>query len=382
MNTPSPEQLTAAERLDRLRLIRTQNVGPVTFRQLLERFGSATAAIDALPGLAKRGGRRAPLKACTVAVAQREIEAMQTLNGRHLVLGDPDFPNALAAIPDAPPVLCVRGDSALLNRPIIGVVGARNASTNGRRFAERLSRDLGKADVVVVSGMARGIDTAAHTGSLSTGAIAVLAGGPDVVYPRENAELYESIREYGLVVSEQQPGVEPLARHFPRRNRIISGLSLGVVVVEAAARSGSLITARLAGEQGREVFAVPGSPLDPRAKGPNKLIRDGAILLESAEDVLEVLPALRRNAIGEDKESAYRATPRTAAPLDETMLTQARAAIIECLAPTPSRLDDLVRDSIYPIDVWSLVLLEMELAGLVERHPGGAVSLLTDPGKN
>jgi DNA processing protein len=270
----------------------------------------------------------------------------------------------------------------LLNRPIIAIVGARNASTNGRRFAERLSHDLGAAELIVVSGMARGIDTAAHTGALATGTIAVLAGGPDVIYPRENTELYDSIREHGLIVSELQPGVEPLARHFPRRNRIISGLALGVIVVEAAARSGSLITARLAAEQGREVFAVPGSPLDPRAKGPNKLIRDGAILLESVEDVLEVLPSLRRIDMGEDREPGYRPPSHDTATVDETMLAKARAVIRENLAPTPIRIDDLVRDSIYSIDILSLVLLELELASIVERHPGGAVSLLSDVGND
>lgn len=382
MTIPPSDRLTAGERLDRLRLIRTQNVGPVTFRQLLDRYGSATDALNALPDLSRRGGRRATLKPCSASAAQREVDAMQSLGGSHLIYGDPGFPDALAAISDAPPVLCIFGNPDLLNRPIIAIVGARNASTNGRRFAERLSRDLGAAELIVVSGMARGIDTAAHTGALATGTIAVLAGGPDVIYPRENADLYESIREHGLIVSELQPGVEPLARHFPRRNRIISGLALGVIVVEAAARSGSLITARLAAEQGREVFAVPGSPLDPRAKGPNKLIRDGAILLESAEDVMEVLPSLRRIGMGEDRESGYRKSSHSTAPPDETVLAQARAAVTENLAPTPVRIDDLVRDSIYPIDILSLVLLEMELAGIVERHPGGAVSLLSGAGND
>jgi DNA processing protein len=378
----SSDGQTAAERLDRLRLIRTQNVGPVTFRQLLERYGSASVALKALPDLSRRGGRRAALKPCSASVAQREVDEMQSLGGSHLIYGDPGFPGALAAISDAPPVLCILGSPDLLNRPIIAIVGARNASTNGRRFAERLSHDLGAAELIVVSGMARGIDTAAHTGALATGTIAVLAGGPDVIYPRENTELYDSIREHGLIVSELQPGVEPLARHFPRRNRIISGLALGVIVVEAAARSGSLITARLAAEQGREVFAVPGSPLDPRAKGPNKLIRDGAILLESVEDVLEVLPSLRRIDMGEDREPGYRPPSHDTATVDETMLAKARAVIRENLAPTPIRIDDLVRDSIYSIDILSLVLLELELASIVERHPGGAVSLLSDVGND
>jgi DNA processing protein len=371
--------LSDAERLDRLRLIRSQNVGPVTFRQLIERFGSGAAALDALPALARRGGRAGRIKICSADSARQEIEQMRQLGGRHMVLGDPDFPEALAATSDAPPTLCLLGDAALLNRPLIAIVGARNASTNGRRFAEQLARDLGSADLVIGSGLARGVDAAAHTGSLATGTIAVVAGGADVIYPRENTDLYAQIREHGLIVSEQPPGVEPIARHFPRRNRIISGLALGIVVVEAAARSGSLITARLAAEQGREVFAVPGSPLDPRAKGPNKLIREGAILLESATDILDVLPTLRRDEFGEQKPLGYQALDRSredGGPSDGLDLGTARAAIIEQLGPAPTRIDDLVRDSAYPINVWSLVLLELELAGRVERHHGGAVCLL------
>jgi DNA processing protein len=302
---------------------------------------------------------------------------MRALGGRHMVIGDPDFPETLAATSDAPPALCLLGDDALLKRPIIAIVGARNASTNGRRFAEQLAGDLGGADLVIGSGLAQGVDAAAHSGSLATGTIAVVAGGADVIYPRENTDLYEQICEHGLIVSEQPPGVEPTARHFPRRNRIISGLALGVVVVEAAARSGSLITARLAAEQGREVFAVPGSPLDPRAKGPNKLIREGAVLLESAADILDVLPTLRRDELSESGQSGYSAPYQ---PIDDdgANIEAARAAILEQLGPAPTRIDDLIRDSNYPINVWSLVLLELELelAGRIERHPGGAVCLL------
>ncbi|MBL4721274.1 MAG: DNA-protecting protein DprA [Alphaproteobacteria bacterium] len=379
MSQPQTAALSESERLDRLRLIRSQNVGPVTFRQLIERFGSGSAALEALPNLARRGGRRGGLKICSAAAARQEFEQMRALGGRHMVIGDPDFPIALAAISDAPPTLCLLGDSTLLNRRIIAVVGARNASTNGRRFAEHLSRDLGRADLVIGSGLARGADAAAHTGALATGTIAVVAGGADVIYPRENTDLYEQICEHGLVVSEQPPGVEPLARHFPRRNRIISGLALGVVVIEAAARSGSLITARLAGEQGREVFAVPGSPLDPRAKGPNKLIRDGAILLESAADVLDALPPLGQGEFSEFKTGGYQ-PPLTrqdgAKPTEGPDLENARDAILEHLGPAPTRLDDLIRGSDYPINIWSLILLELELAGRLERHPGGAVSLL------
>ncbi|MBK3735627.1 DNA-protecting protein DprA, partial [Azospirillum brasilense] len=261
--------LSAAERFDWLRLIRSENVGPITFHRLLERFGGAGAALEALPDLAKRGGRTKPLRIAPKADIDRELAANDRIGARLLFSCEPDYPEPLAALDDAPPVVSVLGHPHLLRRRAVALVGARNASMNGKKFAERLARDLGEAGLLVVSGMARGIDTAAHAGALGSGTAAVVAGGADVVYPPENQALYRDIVQQGVVIAESPVGTTPQARHFPRRNRLISGLSLGVLVVEAALRSGSLITARMALEQGREVMAVPGSPLDPRCQGTN-----------------------------------------------------------------------------------------------------------------
>ncbi|MFM2130131.1 MAG: hypothetical protein RL477_1677, partial [Pseudomonadota bacterium] len=255
--------LNDGERLDRLRLIRSEHVGPVTFRQLLARFGSAGAALEALPDLARRGGLRRIIKVCPRTAAEREIGELDRAGGRLIALGEADYPAPLAAVADAPAVLSVLGHPHLLARPTVAVVGARNASANGIRFAEKLARDLGRADFVVASGLARGLDAAAHRGALAGGTVAVMAGGVVVIYPRENERLYRDIAAQGALISEQPWGQQPTARHFPHRNRVVSGLALAVVVVEATLRSGSLITARLAGEQGREVLAVPGSPMDP-----------------------------------------------------------------------------------------------------------------------
>lgn len=372
--TGFPNADTPRERLDRIRLIRSQNVGPVTFRQLLERFGSAGAALEMLPDLARRGGLRNAPRLCSVDAAEREIEAVGKLGGRQVIVGDAEYPEALAAIPDAPPVLSIRGNAGLLKRTAIGVVGARNASTNGRRFAEGLARDLANAGVVVASGLARGIDAAAHAGALEGGTAAVLAGGVDVIYPRENAALYDTICERGVILSEMPPGTEPLARHFPSRNRIISGLSLGIVVVEAALRSGSLITARLAGEQGREVFAIPGSPLDPRSRGANDLIRNGATLAESAEDILEGIRSMRGKQLGEPRQDEFSTEDNPAS--DDEKLDAARAAVLECLGPTPVSVDAVIRDTGLPAGTVWTILLELELAGKLERQPGGKVALL------
>lgn len=362
------------ERLDWLRLIRCENVGPVTFYQLLGRCGSAAAAAEALPELARRGGRERPIRPPSRADAERELAAIEALGGRFLCRDEPGYPPALAAIEDAPPVLALRGDARLLERPMIGVVGARNASANGRRFARALAAELGQAGFVVVSGLARGIDASAHDGALETGTVAVMAGGVDVVYPEENRPLYDSVTQRGLALSEMPMGTVPQGRHFPRRNRIISGLSLGIVVVEAAERSGSLITARLAGEQGREVFAVPGSPLDGRCKGTNGLIRDGAHLTESAADVLAVLSqAVQRTARGEVRESAASAP----APPDAIEPTAARRIVLESLGPSPVAVDEILRQSHLSPAAVSMVLLELELAGRIERHPGHRVSLLS-----
>src|SRR5215468_4571255 len=291
MAQASTPPLSDRERLDRLRLIRSENVGPVTFRALLRRFGNARAAIEALPELARRGGRSAPLRVFSAAQAEQELGAVGRIGARLLSAEDPDYPDALAAIYDAPPLLYLRGDAALLRRKAVAIVGARNASANGRRLAEDIARDVGAAGFVVVSGLARGIDHAAHRGSLDSGTIAVVAGGIDIAYPPDNEELQREIAQRGTLVAEMPPGTVPQAKHFPRRNRLISGLSLGVLVVEAALQSGSLITARMALEQGRDVLAVPGSPLDPRCRGTNNL-RQGAILAEGAADVIAALAGM------------------------------------------------------------------------------------------
>jgi len=294
MNTPGTHTLNAKDRLDWLRLARSDNVGPITFYKLLERFGSAGAALDALPDLARHGGGRKKLKVGSKADAEREIEALGQIGAGLIARGEPAYPPLLAHIEDAPPLISVLGHSHLLTKKAIAVVGARNASVNGLRFAETIARDLGEGGLMVVSGLARGIDAAAHKGALATGTLAVQGGGVDVVYPKENAALYESIKAEGAIVSEIAPGTQPQARHFPRRNRLISGIARGVVVVEASPRSGSLITARMALEQNREVFAVPGAAGDLRARGTNGLIRDGAVLTETAEDVLSVLDGMER----------------------------------------------------------------------------------------
>jgi len=370
MRAPSPS--SSAERADWLRLWRSDNVGPVTFRQLLARFGSASAALAALPDLARRGGRR-DIRVPPAAEIVRELEAHAAIGARLLTLPDPEFPAALAAAEDGPPVLSVRGRVELLARAGIGMVGARNASGNGVRFARQLAADLGAEGWVVTSGLARGIDAAAHQGALATGTVAVVAGGADVVYPPENRELTARIAAEGAVVSEMPPGLVPQARHFPRRNRLISGLSLGVVVVEAALRSGSLITARFALEQGREVFAVPGSPLDPRCRGTNDLIRQGATLVEGAADVVAVLDPARPRPLAEAPEALPPPPPGGGEDTDT-----ARAQVLRALGPAPLPVDEIARQCQVAVPAVWAVLLELDLAGRLARHPGNQVSLLSD----
>jgi DNA processing protein len=356
------------DRLDRLRLIRSANIGPVTYFQLIQRFGTAAAALEAIPNLAARGGGKAPRLAALDDVA-REIETVERLGARYLFLGQGLYPPLLAEIDTAPPALIVRGDLKLLDRPCVGIVGARNASAAACRFARGLGQDLAREDVVVVSGLARGIDTAAHVGSISGGTVGVIASGIDIAYPPENKDLQEEIATRGLLIAEQPPGREPLARHFPYRNRIIAGLSLGTVVVEAAPKSGSLITARLAAESGREVMAVPGSPLDPRAQGCNQLIRDGATLIQSAADVLETIRPISGRVA--QRVSDYRAERITEDPSDAE-----RRRITDLLGHAPVQVDELVRQSGLSPALVQMVLLELELGGRVERHAGGRVSLV------
>jgi DNA processing protein len=356
------------DRLDRLRLIRSSNIGPVTYFQLIQRFGTAQAAIEAIPHLAARGGGKAPTLA-RIEDISREVEAVQRLGARYLFLGQGLYPSLLAEIDTAPPALIVRGDLRLLDRPTVALVGARNASAAACRFARTLASDLAREGVVVISGLARGIDTAAHQGAIAEGTIGVIASGIDISYPPENKDLQEDVATRGLLIAEQPPGREPLARHFPYRNRIIAGMSLATVVIEAAPKSGSLITARLAAEAGREVLAVPGSPIDPRAQGCNQLIRDGATLIQSAADVLETIRPISGPRVA-SVTSGFRGGPGGEEP-DE----QGRQAILSLLSPAPVPVDELVRQSSLAPATVQMILLELELAGRIERHAGGRVSL-------
>ena len=358
-----------ADLVDRLRLIRTPGIGPVAFRQLMMRFGSAEAALAAIPDLARRGGGKVPA-VFPKDKAEHEIAAVDKLGARYLALGQGLFPRALAEMEDAPPLLIAKGNLALLDRPMVAIVGARNASAAACRFARGLAHDLGQEGVAVVSGLARGIDSAAHDGSLESGAIAVIAGGIDIYYPPENEVRQKDIGERGLLIAEMPPGTEPRARHFPYRNRIIAGLAAGTVVVEAAPQSGSLITARLAAEAGREVMAVPGSPLDPRAQGCNQLIRDGATLIQTAADVMESITHLNGKVASPSRGFGHQppSAPADAEP-------DIRLRIEELLGPSPVPVDEIVRLSGAEPGAVQLVLLELDLAGRLDRHAGNKVSL-------
>ncbi len=357
--------LSDAERFARLRLARTNRIGPVAFSQLLQRFGSAVRAVEALPDLVQRSGRDG-YALPPVERVEAELAAGERVGARLILLGDADYPDLLAAVDPPPPLLWTRGDAALLSRPCIGVVGARIASAGGQRIARGLSQQLGEAGHVVVSGLARGIDAAAHQGALPTGTVAVLGGGVDDIYPSENADLYRQIVEAGCIVSESPVGARAQARDFPRRNRIISGLSRGVIVVEAEIRSGSLITARLANEQGRDVFAVPGSPLDPRSKGPNELLRQGAILCEGLEDVERAFTTLR-TLREPSSDSPFDGAPDD---LDDALIEQVAAR----LSPAPTPRDELARALDLPIGFVAAALLELSLAGRATLLPGGLAS--------
>ncbi len=360
--------MAAPDEIARLRLIRSEQIGPVTFHHLIARFASAEAALEAIPDLAARGGGRPP-RIASASVAEREIESVHRLGARHLFSGDPLYPALLAEVESSPPVLIVKGRTDLLARPSVAIVGARNASAAGCRFARMLAYSLGERGRMIVSGLARGIDSAAHDGALESGTLAVIAGGIDIVYPPENAARHDAIAEQGLLIAEQPPGIEPRARHFPRRNRIIAGLVPGTVVVEAAPKSGSLITARLAGEYGREVMAVPGSPLDPRAQGCNLLIRDGATLVQSADDVLEALAPIGGQGVRQPGADPY------VGQAIEEVDDPARGRIAELLGSTPVATDELIRQSGVAAPLVQTILLELELAGRLERHSGGKVSL-------
>ena len=364
-----PQELTFAERRDWLRLSRTQNVGPVAFRDLLKRYGNASDALAALPDLIRRKTIRPP----AIEQVEAEMEASEKLGIKLIAACEPDFPPYLRAINPPPPIISVWGHSALLHKPCIAIVGSRNSSALGLKFAASISQELGQAGYVIVSGLARGIDASAHSASLETGTAAVLGGGVDHVYPRQNSELYEQIRNRGALISESPLGYRAGARDFPRRNRIISGLCSGVVVIEAAERSGTLITARYALEQNREVMAAPGSPLDPRTKGCNRLIQQGAALIENAQDVIDVLENTRAPMLMETGDS-YDAAPfdYEAAQKD---IEKAGPIINGLLSTTPTPRDDIIRASGLTAAIVNAALLEMELNADILVEADGRVAL-------
>jgi len=372
--TKPSARLNHHQRLAWLRLIRSENVGPATFRALVNEFGGAEAAIAALPLLSRRGGR-SDIRLCTEAEAEAELEAAENLGASLVAIGEPGYPPALAQVDSPPPVLYAKGRLELADIPIVAIVGARNGSAVGQKFTRQIATDLALEGFVIASGLARGIDTAAHLATLEHGTIAVLAGGIDIVYPPENDDLQRAIGERGLLISERSPGFAPRGKDFPRRNRLISGISLGVVVVEAAERSGSLITARLAGEQGREVFAVPGSPLDPRSAGTNNLLKQGAGLVTCARDILEVLaPILGRPPAPPPIELAAADEHRPPEPLPDIRQSE-RELIVGALGPSPVDIDELIRTTGIATRKVHIVLLELDLAGRLQRHGQQLVSL-------
>jgi len=366
-------EISLSEKLNWLRLIRSENVGPITFFQLLKRYGTATQALAELPELAKKGGAKRPIQIFAKASAQREMDQLLEFGGQLIAACEPQYPPLLRQIHDPPPVISALGHVSLLQKECIGIVGSRNASAVALKLTQKFSSDLGQKKIVIVSGLARGIDSAAHNASLETGTIGVVGGGVDIAYPRENRDLQNLIAERGCVIAEQSFGTQPQARHFPRRNRIISGLSLGVLVMEATPKSGSLITARMAAEQGREVFAVPGSPMDPRAKGANNLIRNGAALVESASEILEELQPARSRPLQEPDQPMLPLS--NTPPLDTDLINEARPYILSLLSPVAVNIDELVRLSSTPPSIVLTILLELELAGRIERHFGNRVSL-------
>ncbi len=370
---PNPH-LRGTSPIDALRLIRSEQVGPMTFFRLVKFCGSVEKAIEMAPSISKRGGRAKPIKITAKADAEREYEALTKFGAEVVMYGEERYPRLLQQIADAPPILTVRGHTHLAsNTNMVGMVGARNASANGCIFAKKLAGDLGAAGNIVVSGLARGIDAAAHRGALGTGTIAVIGGGINNVYPPENAILFEEIATTGLIISELPFGMEPHARSFPGRNRIIAGMSRGVVVVEASLKSGSLITAEYANDYGRDVFAVPGSPMDPRCHGTNRLLKDGATMVETARDIIGNLAPLGELPLAEQQSLNFYEAP--AASLDEQTLERARAAIIESLGASPTMTDDILANTGLTPHILMAVLLELELAGRLERHAGSKVAL-------
>jgi DNA processing protein len=367
--------LSEAERLDWVRLIRTETIGPVTFHELIGHFGSAGAAIDAIPELCRRGGAGQPRRIAPPEEAERELDAAARAKARLVLFADDEYPPLLKHIPAPPPLLYIRGNPELAARGVVALVGSRDASAAGRQFTADLARDLGTAGIVIASGLARGIDTAAHAASLATGTIAAIAGGIDIIYPPENRQLHEAIAERGLLITECPPGFTPRGQDFPRRNRIISGVSSAVAIIEAATRSGSLITARLALEQGREVFAVPGHPLDPRAAGTNGLIKGGANVLTSADDILAELSSGLRLGSHYSEASHDMLFPLSAGHPPEALSKGNHDQILAALSFTPIRTDVLLRQTGLSPRHLAVALLELDLAGRIERHRDERVSL-------
>jgi len=371
--------LSEQEKIARICLYRSQNVGPVAYRNLIKRYKTATAALEALPDLASRGGLRAPLKLYSADKVHQELKAHEKLGACLVVEGEQDYPKALRDINEAPPVLSIHGNPALFKRTGIAIVGARNCSLNGKKMVQTLAKSLGEEGYTIISGLARGIDGQAHQTSLATGTIAVIAGGIDKIYPPEHTTLFAQIKEQGVIVAESIIGTEPQSTFFPRRNRLISGLSQGVIVVEAALQSGSLITARYAAEQNRDVFVVPGSPMDPRYRGSNILIRNGATLVTAPQDILDVLNESYRYVM---KEAAFEQGQAEEQDnyLGDLLETDSKTAedlskkIMNHLSSAPISLDELIRECSYSSSIVLSALLELELAGKITRHPGNKIS--------
>jgi len=385
----SIRDMTDEERLNWLRLFRSENVGPIAFQRLLEHYGSAEAALEAIPDLARHAGAKRSPKIASMASVEAEVLKTEKFGGRFIALPEADYPPLLRNIPDPPPVISVLGRTDLLQHPSIAIVGARNASSNGAHLARLIAHELSQNGITIVSGMARGIDTAAHQGAGASNTIAVLAGGIDNIYPRENHELYRDIAQSGCIVSEMPFGTSPQARHFPRRNRIVSGLSLGTLVVEATIRSGSLITAKLAADQGREVMAIPGSPADSLSSGPNSLIKDGAILIENASDVLEIVQQapeqpsffdhMDRKPVSATKSDIMGNLSQKQMDREATLTqNQKQSRVLGALTSTPLGIDSLYRDCELSAAEGAVILLELELAGKIERLPGQKVALRMD----
>lgn len=371
---PGQDDLSQPEAFARIRLLRSPNIGPVTFRQLIARFGTAEAALDALPDMGRRSGKT--YQAVPAELIAEEVSQVRRAGARYLFHDQSDYPPLLRQLDSAPPILTWRGDITLARQACVAMVGARNASAAAIKLARELAGDLAARGFTVVSGLARGIDGAAHEGALSQesqATIGVIASGIDIAYPPQHADLQERIAQEGLLLAEQPPGTEPRGSHFPSRNRIIAGLSVGTLVVEAAPKSGSLITARLAGEAGREVMAIPGSPLDARSQGCNQLIREGAVLVQSADDIAELLSGF---------DGAPRSSFREVGSefdwdgLDYSELDDAdSASVTALLSNAPIAVDELIRQSGQPPAAVQMALLELEIAGRLLRHAGGRVSL-------